>query len=100
MDSAPTVAVVLSVVGASVTLGGILWRMASAMERTRLMVERLTSDLARLDSSVTRIDGERVSQRVCSERMHGLRRDLSQRVLIHSLGGIPPASETPGGHDP
>jgi len=96
VDSAPIVAVVLGIVGATVTLGGILWRMASAMERTRLMVERLTADCGRLDASVARIDGERVSQRVCSERMHGLRRDLTQQSMIHHLGGIPPAPGTQG----
>lgn len=89
MDSAPIVAVVLGIVGATVTLGGILWRMASAMERTRLMVERNESD-------IKRIDGERVSQRVCSERMHGLRRDLTQQSMIHHLGGVPPAPGTQG----
>jgi hypothetical protein len=96
VDSAPIVAVVLGVVGATVTLGGILWRMASAMERTRLMVERLIVDCQRLENDFKRLDGERVSQRVCSERMHGLRRDLTQQSLIHSLGGTPPAPGTQG----
>ena len=96
MDSAPIVAVVLGIVGATVTLGGILWRMASAMERTRLMVERLVVDFQRNESDIKRIDGERVSQRVCSERMHGLRRDLTQQSMIHHLGGIPPAPGTQG----
>ena len=96
MGSAPEVAVALGLVGAMVTLGGILWRMASAMERTRLMVERLMADCVRIESSVTRIDGERVSQRVCSERMHGLRRDLTQQSMIHHLGGTPPAPGSQG----
>jgi hypothetical protein len=96
VGSASEVAVGLGLIGALCTLGGILWRMASAMERTRLMVERLTADCVRIEASVTRIDGERVSQRVCSERMHGLRRDLTQQSMIHHLGGIPPAPGTQG----
>jgi hypothetical protein len=92
MEPVAVVGMVLGITSTVVAVASVIWRSAAAMSAMREQVARLTADVERLNASVKSLDDGKVSSKTLNERLHGLRRDLQQRLLIAQLGGAPPSN--------
>jgi exonuclease VII small subunit len=90
MEPAAVVGMVVAITSAVVAIASLIWRSASSMSAMREQVARLSADVERLNQSVKSLDDGKVSSKTLNERLHGLRRDMQQRLLIAQLGGTPP----------
>ena len=78
---------VLGIAGGTLTVAGALWRVVASATRVGFEVERLRTDVDRLESKVKELEDTRVSQKVLTEKLQGLRTDVLQRVELRLKGG-------------
>ena len=78
---------VLGIAGGTLTVAGALWRAVASAARVGFEVERLRSDLDRIESKVKELEDTRVSAKVLTEKLQSVRTDTLQRVELRLKGG-------------
>jgi hypothetical protein len=78
---------VLGIAGGTLTVAGALWRVVASATRVGFEVERLRTEVDQLHSKVKELEDTRVSQKVLTEKLQGLRTDVLQRVELRLKGG-------------
>jgi hypothetical protein len=78
---------VLGIAGGTLTVAGALWRAVASATRVGFEVERLRTEVDQLHSKVKELEDTRVSQKVLTEKLQGLRTDVLQRVELRLKGG-------------
>lgn len=78
---------VLGIAGGTLTVAGALWRVVAGAARVGFEVERLRTEVDQLHSKVKELEDTRVSQKVLTEKLQGLRTDVLQRVELRLKGG-------------